>query len=134
MNRWAWAGRRSRVARLTATIVPSASGTLHAAGWPSSTADQPDVVLDTSVHTIASPDPRPPTRSPATAPTAVRPRHQMPSSSSGQKVDAATAKASPTARATPMSAAAIDTAHGTTTATTAAARNAATPSLPHGGW
>ena len=38
---------------------------------------------------------------PASAPASVSPRHQMPSTSSGQKVEAATAKARPTDWATP---------------------------------
>ena len=41
MNRPAWLGTRDRVSRLTTTIVTSAAGTLQAAGWPRSTASQP---------------------------------------------------------------------------------------------
>ena len=51
----------------------------------------------------------------------------MPSSSSGQNVDAATANASPTVRATPTSGLESASAQGTTTATAAPTRNAATP-------
>ena len=70
-----------------------------------------------SVQATAAPEPSPPTSSPAIAPASVSPRHQMPSTSSGQNVDAATAKASPTARATPTSGAASAASSGTTTAT-----------------
>ena len=52
----------------------------------------------TKVRTTAKPLVAPPTTSPAMAPTSVSRRHQMPSTSSGQNVEAATAKASPTAR------------------------------------
>ena len=47
---------------------------------------------------VADPDDAPPTTSPAIAPTAVSPRHQIPRTSSGHSVDAATANASPTLR------------------------------------
>ena len=73
------------------------------------------------------PDPSPPTSSPATAPAGVRPRHQMPSISSGAKVEAVTAKASPTVRATATSCAGSDISSGTTTAMAAATRKDATP-------
>ncbi len=53
------------------------------------------------VSTTAPATAPPPTSIPAIAPASVSRRHQMPSTSSGQNVDAATAKASPTARATP---------------------------------
>ncbi len=79
------------------------------------------------VQTTAVPDPSPPTSSPAMAPGAVNPSHQMPSSSSGQNVEAATAKARPTVRATPTSGDDSETRHGTSTAKTAATRNAVTP-------
>ena len=39
--RQVWRGTREAVARLTATIVSTAPGTLQAAGWPRSTASQP---------------------------------------------------------------------------------------------
>ena len=127
MKRPVWAGTRSRVSRLTTTIVTRAAGTLQAAGWPSSTATHPVVVLLISVQPTATPEPSPPTSSPATAPGAVSPRHQMPSSSRGQNVDAATAKARPTVRATPTLGLDSAMTHGTVTASTAPTRKAATP-------
>ena len=83
-----WRARR-------AIIVAKAIGTVTAAGWASSDADPalPSTAeaRDDDGRHRASP---PPTTRPATTPTVVRPRHQMPSSSIGQKVDAATANAS----------------------------------------
>src|SRR4051812_21999995 len=127
MNRLAWRGTASRVASETATMAAKASGTLQAAGWPSSTSLQLSGSPSYSVQTTPALAPRPPARSPATAPDGVSPRHQMPSTSSGQNVDAATAKARPTARATERSGAASAAARGTPTAAVAATRNAVTP-------
>ena len=45
-----------------------------------------------------TPESSPPTASPLAAPNAVSPRHQMPSTSSGHNVEAATANANPTLR------------------------------------
>src|SRR5690348_15593392 len=90
-------GTRFRLARDTATITANASGTVHAAGWARSAATQP---LPTGpANTVSSTAPTaapPPATMPATAPGAVSPRHQIPSTSIGQKLDAATANASPT--------------------------------------
>ena len=80
-----------------------------------------------SVQATAKPDPSPPTSSPATAPAGVSPRHQIPSISSGAKVEAVTANARPTVRATATSWAGSDSRRGTTTAMAAATRKAATP-------
>ena len=66
----------------------------------------------------------PPTASPASAPTSVSRRHQMPSTSSGQNVDAATANTRPTERAMLTPGAASASPRGTTTAITAETRNA----------
>ena len=61
----------------------------------------------------------PPTSMPATAPTSVSRRHQMPSTISGQNVEAAKANASPTARATPTPSVSSASSSGSDTATTA---------------
>ena len=96
-----FAGRRDRVASRDPTImVANAIGTVHAAGCASSTPHQPGAVTPNSVRITAPPASSPPTTRPAPAPRAVSPRHQMPSTSRGQNVEAATAKASSTAFAT----------------------------------
>jgi hypothetical protein len=123
----AWAGTDARVSRDTTTIVASEAGTDQAAGCPSSAAAQPEDDEVASVQATAAPDPSPPTNSPATAPAGVSPRHQIPSISRGAKVEAVTAKARPTVRATATSCAGSDISSGTTTAMAAATRNDATP-------
>ena len=57
MNRCTWAGTRERVASETPTMVPNASGTDHAAGWPSRTATQPRGVG--AAEGVDHPDARP---------------------------------------------------------------------------
>ena len=74
---------------------------------------------------------RPPATRPAAAPGAVSPRHQMPSTSSGQNVEAATAKARPTTWPTGRPAAGSARASGTDPASTAPRRKSRTvPSPP----
>ena len=65
---------------------------------PAGRARRPSTVIST-----ARPDSPPPIISPAAAPTGVSPRHQIPSTSSGQNVDAATANARPTTVDSPAS-------------------------------
>ena len=108
-------------------MVRKDAGTDQAAGWPRSAEVQPDDGETASVQATAAPEPKPPTSSPATAPTGVSPRHQIPSISSGAKVEAVTANARPTVRATATSWAGSDRRRGTTTAIAAATRKAATP-------
>lgn len=90
------AGARRRVAMDTATITVNASGTVQAAGCSVSVAGQPDSGGPSTVTSTAPIAAPPPASTPAAAPRSVSPRHQMPSTSSGQKLDAATAKANPT--------------------------------------
>ena len=68
----------------------------------------------------------PPRNSPAAAPAAVSPRHQMPSTSRGHRVDAATAKTSPTVRERSSETTPIDRANGTAPARIAATRKSRT--------
>src|SRR5438309_7661189 len=88
------------VTRDTATITTKAVGTVSRAGCASTAPHHPVGAAPNMVETTAVADRVPPVTSPTTAPAAVRPRHQIPSSSKGQKVEAATAKASSTACAT----------------------------------
>src|SRR6478609_1664353 len=74
----------------------------------------------------AVPDNSPPTTSPYAAPSAVSPRHQMPSTSSGHSVDAATAKASPTLRDSSSPDVTSDSGIGISPPTTAATRKSRT--------
>jgi hypothetical protein len=77
-------------------MVTKASGTVHSAGWARRvSAHEPAPSSLKNVRTTANPEVRPPIARPARAPAAVSRCHQMPSTSSGQKVEAATAKASP---------------------------------------
>src|SRR3954451_2294649 len=99
------AGTRARVARDTDTITVNASGTDQAAGSPSSTAGQPVSGGPARLTALAASAAPPPASTPAAAPGAVSPRHQMPRMSSGQKLDAATANASPTTSETSRAAA-----------------------------
>ena len=69
-----------------------ARGTLHAAGCESNSCATP-VVGTSSAMTTAVVDVMPPVVKPAIAPAVERPRHQMPRTRRGQKVDAAIAKA-----------------------------------------
>ena len=81
--------------------VANATGTVAAAGWASSAPLQPGCGPRRAVTTRTAVAARPPpTTMPGERAGAVRPRHQMPSTSSGQKDEAATAKARPTASAT----------------------------------
>src|SRR5690349_25086203 len=92
------AGTRWRVSSETEPMTANASGTVQAAGWASSAEAQPPNWFGPA-NTVTSTAPTaapPPATTPAAAPAAVSPRHQMPSTSSGQKLDAATANASPT--------------------------------------
>src|SRR3954452_23903370 len=100
MVRPTWRGTLFRVAGDTATMVRKASGTVHSAGCATTAPAQPDGARPTITLMTAVADVAPPTTIPATAPGAVSPRHQMPRSSNGQNVEAATAKASSTAWAT----------------------------------
>src|SRR2546421_3249435 len=90
------AGTRRRLASEPTTIAVNVSGTVHAAGTLTRIAAQPDSGGPTMVTSTAVTAAPPPATSPATAPGAVSPRHQSPRTSSGQKLDAATANASPT--------------------------------------
>src|SRR5262249_49980913 len=89
-------GIERRVASEPATITVKASGTVHAAGWWSRMPAHPLSGGPIIVVTTAAAAAPPPATRPAKAPAGVRPRHHRPSTSSGQKLDAATAKASPT--------------------------------------
>src|SRR5436190_2450262 len=90
------AGTRPRVASDTVTMTRNASGTVQAAGSFTRIAAQPDSAVPEIVTSTAATAAPPPATNPATAPVAVNPRHHRPSTSSGQKVDAATANARPT--------------------------------------
>ena len=101
------------------TIAVKAIGTETTAGWASSVCSVPvpsAVSRPAVIRPVAEPAPR---ISPSAAPRAVRPGHQMPSSSSGQKVEAASAKAQPTR--TEMSVSRADRATSAASATPTAA-------------
>src|SRR2546430_388571 len=84
-------GSRRAVRRETTTIVRKAAGTVQAAGWPSSASAQPGPGWATIVIRMAADASPPPTAMPAPAPAAVRPRHQIPRTRSGQELEAAKA-------------------------------------------
>src|SRR5699024_9129567 len=86
----------------------------------------PGGAASASVAMTAPPEASPPPSMPTAAPYAVSPRHQIPRTSSGHNVEAATANASPTDVATLMSSTDTASTTGTSTATTVAARNAVT--------
>src|SRR3954469_21293504 len=75
---------------------------------------------------VATPEDTPPTASPHAAPTLVSPRHQMPSTRSGHRVDAATANTSPTLRESSSDDASRDSGSGTMPPITAATRKSRT--------
>ena len=108
-------------------MVANAVGTVTAAGCEMMTPSQSPRSTPNVVATTAEPDSPPPTTRPATAPAAVRPRHQMPRTSSGQKVDAATANASSTAWATGTFTDKKVSTTPTATAMTVATRNVRMP-------
>src|SRR6266540_517859 len=112
------AGTRRRVASDPSTITANANGTVHAAG--------------TLIRILAQPSSGGPiiVMSPATAPTAVSPRHHSPSTSSGQKLDAATANASPTTCDTSSSLIREESTIGTNPATIAETRKSRTEPRP----
>src|SRR4029079_5051992 len=82
--------------RDAAAIVTNASGTVHSAGCARRTDATPGSRSRTTEASAAPVEVHAPTSRPAVAPVAVRPRHQIPRVSSGQKVEAATANAQPT--------------------------------------
>lgn len=83
----------------TKIITTKASGTLHAAGWRSINTQNESLFGIMLEPSRASPQLAAPANMPAIAPRAVKERHQMPSSSSGQIVDAVNAKTLPIAPA-----------------------------------
>ena len=91
--------RASGVARDTIAVTAKAIGTVQAAGWDSRAPAQPPRTPPNTVTRTAVIARAPPATRPAVAPTVESPRHQTPSTSSGQNVDAATAKARPTVSA-----------------------------------
>src|SRR6476469_8704312 len=98
----------------TTTIVRNASGTDHGAGWATRMASQPVTGTPTSVPAMAPDDVTRPTSTPDIAPATVRRDHQMPSTSSGQNVEAATVNAQVTRM--PASSRIACSARSTTTA------------------
>src|SRR6266545_3153845 len=103
---------------------------VHAAGTLIRILAQPSSggpIIVTSTAATAAP---PPAMSPATAPTAVSPRHHSPSTSSGQKLDAATANASPTTCDTSSSLIREESTIGTNPATIAETRKSRTEPRP----
>ncbi len=82
------------------------------------------------VTVAAAPASRPPTTSPASAPVTVSFSHQIPSTSNGENVDAATANARPTVSARPTCVASSETDAGTATAMTAPIRKPETLTRP----
>ena len=95
-------GTREGVARDTIVVTVKAIGTVHAAGWDSRAPAHPPRTPPNTVTRTAVIARAPPATRPAVAPTVDSPRHQTPSTSSGQNVEAATAKARPTVSASPM--------------------------------
>ncbi len=77
-------------------VVAKAAGTVNNAGWVTNHGAQPPPNRLRMLSTIANSTSEPPTTRPAVAPIQVSPRHQIPSTSSGQNVDAARAKDRPT--------------------------------------
>jgi hypothetical protein len=101
MMRRAAGGTRSFDASDTTIMTANEIGTVHTAGWPSTAPGQPAGSWPVSVARAAVSESVPPTAIPASAPASVSRLHQMPSTSNGQKVDAATVKASATTTARP---------------------------------
>src|SRR5688572_26653217 len=104
-------------------MVRNAAGTAKSAGRYSSV---PKTVLGTTANiadTTDTPDTSAPTITPAMAPGAVSPRHQMPRTSSGQNVAAATANTSGTVMAKSSRVTDSASAIGATMPSTAASRN-----------
>ncbi len=123
------AGTVRRVASETPIITAKAVGTVQAAGWASRAASNPWLVPRTIVQVTAADARPPPTSRPARAPARVSPRHQIPSASNGKKVEAASAKASPTVSARLVRRAIRDSAAGIPTAITAPSRKPRTLAL-----
>ena len=125
------AGSDRRVSRLTTTIVMKASGTVTAAGYPTRVDGQPPAASSPTQLVTASraaiADVEAPTARPATAPAAVSPRHQMPSTSNGHSVEAATANTNPTPRDNSNDDAASAKGTGINPPITAAIRKSRTP-------
>src|SRR4029079_4605740 len=113
-------GIREGVANETITVTRNAMGTVQAAGWASSAPTHPPCTPPATVTRTADMTSRPPVTNPVAAPAVDRPRHQTPSTSRGQNVDAATAKARPTVSASPTPTESGETAYGTRTAPPAA--------------
>ncbi len=84
------------VKKLMTVIVRNAAGTVATAGRDNSCPTGPAPAHPVMLIVTAAADVSPPTRIPAIAPASVKPRHQMPSTSSGQNVEAATANTSGT--------------------------------------
>ncbi|CAI4150995.1 hypothetical protein CCOS2040_01520 [Streptomyces albidoflavus] len=115
------------VARETRTMVRKPTGTDQTAGQASRVCSQPERTTPATVRPTASSEAPPPSRSPATAPGGVSRRHQMPRTSRGQKAEAETAKAMPTASATGTPLTRIVPPNGTAMARTVANRKWRTP-------
>ena len=113
---------RVRSSSDTAAIVANASGTLSTAGWVSRASSVPLRRLDHRPAKIAAVAAVAPTTSPQAAPRAVSRSHQIPSSSSGQNVEAASANAQPTSTEMSSPRATSASSAGTTIAPSAAAR------------
>lgn len=84
-------GTRCGVRSETTMVTANAIGTVHAAGWASSTFGQPDNAGSNIVVTTAAAANPPPTTMPATTPTDVSRRHHTPSNTTGQNAEAAMA-------------------------------------------
>src|SRR5579884_1951130 len=115
-------------------MVRKAIGTVTRAGRASNSPGQPGGVRPNRLSDTAPAEVTPPSTRPATAPTSVSPRHQMPSTSIGQKVDAATAKASDTVWEKSNRVASSASPSGTSPATTAASRKSRTPARGNSDW
>src|SRR4051812_20386441 len=89
------AGCRRWVALLTTSTTTNATGTVINAGCCTNPGAQSPVYRLITSATIAAITSPPPTIMPAPAPTHVSLRHQMPSTSTGQNVDAANANVTP---------------------------------------
>src|SRR5690348_13497808 len=111
----------------TTTITANASGTVHSAGWPSRLAARPSGAPRNRSTPIAPTDASRPTTTPATAPAAVSRGHQMPSTSKGQNVAAATAKPAVTSTPTSMLTAGSASATITTAPASGASRSRRRP-------
>src|SRR5690349_12224269 len=118
-------GTEPGVAYETRTATRNAVGTVQAAGWARRAPSHPpptELGPPRTVIVVAVRARTPPVTRPAVAPATDSRRHQTPRTSSGQNVDAATAKANPTVSARLVLTASQLAAYGTTTATTAASR------------